>query len=313
MINHKLKYLRRRMAATLLLLVGTYSTAVAQYGETAPIVGTGRVSVRKPADRLRARIPLSARGKTVRKAAESLKEKAAAARLQLETLGADKDSIRMGDVNIDAGVSDTHHRMRMQFGSSISGRASEEDAPIDAMIVVRQYVAADWKLQGEGIELLARSDELRRKIQETSFSDEADQQDELSPEELEVMEEARMFGESDDEDPDKPAIVFLATIAEEEQKKMAADAFARAKKAAAELAAAAGKKPGRMLTIRNGSEMGDVNDWNEYEMQQQFGRTQYKMMQEDMQQRNEERTIQGTDPGGLRFQYFLSVGYELAD
>ena len=78
MINHKLKYFRRRMAATLLLLVGTYSTAVAQYGETAPIVGTGRVSVRKPADRLRALIPLSARGKTVRKAAESLKEKAAA-------------------------------------------------------------------------------------------------------------------------------------------------------------------------------------------------------------------------------------------
>lgn len=300
----------RRTAALLICFSSWSPVSVAQYLDVVPVSGTGSAEIRKPADRLRAVIPLSGRGENVRKAAAALKDREDAAKIQLLTLGAKKDSIRLGELSIDNGVSDTHQRMLLQLRGALPNRSGGEADDMKQMIVVRRYLSAEWPLKGDGVELLARAEEVRRQVLGTEFNDAADEE-ELSEEEQELMEEARMFGESDQEDPNKPAVFFVASVSDDEQKKIAADAFRKAKEAADVLAAAAGRKLGRLLSVAESHDA--EGDWNQYEMQRQFGEVQYRMMYEDAAARDEQRTIRSITPMSLTFDYAVTVGYEFEE
>ena len=116
----------RRTAALLICFSSWSPVSVAQYLDVVPVSGTGSAEIRKPADRLRAVIPLSGRGENVRKAAAALKDREDAAKIQLLTLGAKKDSIWLGELSIDNGVSDTHQRMLLQLRGALPNRSGGE-------------------------------------------------------------------------------------------------------------------------------------------------------------------------------------------
>ncbi len=282
----------------------------------APIVGTGTVHLQKPSSKLRTFIPLTAKGKGIAEAAAAIQEKVKATRLQLNALGAEKDSIIVGKLGIDDATSDMHRQMAQQMGrlGSFGGAVSTEQSDgVASMIVVRQQITADWPLTGDGTDLLVAAHKLRQSILETPFNDDGDADEELSAEELELMEEAQMFSESGEADPNQPAIMFIAMITSEERATLMKKAFAKGRIQAESLADASGTKLGKLISVRQLPTESD-GGWSNYEMMERYGRAQFAAIQAQLRNsKDADLMAYGEKPTDLTFSVSVSVGFELIE
>ena len=301
-------------AVVLLLSCAVPAAAQDDSAQTSAVTGVGSAELEKTAGRMHVVVPLTAQGKDIQEAAETMQEKLAAARLLLSGLGAEEKTVRSGPLKLDSGQTDTHREMIMHLSGSLRPHRSEADPAeqMNEMVMVRQLVTADWPLKGEGIELLAMVHSLKKKISETTFDDNSETIAKLSPEEQELLEEAQMFGESDDEDPDQPNIFFTATITEAEREELMKKAFQKARQAAERLAAASGTKLGKLVLLRDGNAA--QNEWASYAYMEQYGQTSVAALQ-DFRAQDQDPDLQktGTEHTGLTFRFSVTVGYEIAE
>ena len=298
------------------------SPAIAQYQlpGNSPIETSGVASVEKAAQRMRAIIPLKARGKTVKEASTSMDDVVSAAKVTLISLGADKDSFGSGKLMIDLGTSSQHRRMRLQmmggrggggFGpfGRIDASGLEEEAGGAQLVMVKMNLVAEWQLTETGVDLLQRAFDLQNSINEASFGDEGEDE-ELSGEEAELIEEAEMFGGESSSGGNTPLITYVATITQDEYDSLQKQAYNDALKEAERMASISGNRLGKLATIRASVAGGRGDEYARYAMQEEYGSNATSMM-EFLTSASPLVAI-GKEVQGITFSTSIQLGFEFA-
>ncbi len=290
-------------------------------GERLPVVsGRGAVVLKRPPTVLVMSIELLGKGKDVAEALDKLKDRREAALLQLESLGADIDSVRFSEPS----TSNSASALRSQFERMVrarvmsSGRATPKGLKLPDVVAVSTNLTARWPLSGETPEQrLVVSEQLEEKIRKSDLAG-VKQADDTSEEEQELMEEMEatmgggMFGNDEEVPPGTPQFIYGANITPQEREAAMAEAYQKAKQQAARLAAAAGAELGPLANLSQG---GASSDDPRYEMYQ-YG---YGMpgAQRVMMQLMRDAAISGEGEsfsqefGTVTFQFSITAGFHL--
>lgn len=271
-----------RFCGRRLLVVPTVAAAClgasAARGERpeASVSGIGSASVERMPERMRVAFPLTAKGDSLAAALAKLKEKRTTTEGALTLLGAEKASIKFGDVNVQKQEeAEEMNRMLMErMGRSRRATASStpttgEEKPKSEATNAVVFVTADWPLPTGGPEeLLVAVHGLQKKINDADLGG-AKEKQKLSPEEEELQAEMQQMMSNSQPGaakPGAPTFVFVAEIPEEERAKFLAAAFAKAKASAERTAAAAGRKLDKLTAVESGpGGGGDVDGgWSSY-------------------------------------------------
>ena len=119
------------MVSVWLLFSLLSSAARAQYnmmggftpaGSGQTISAAGTATVRKMPSSLRMHIELVAKEKSLEEALDKMKDRREAALVQLDTLGADKDSIRFGDPSLSSDQSEQRRNIEKMIAQRMRGR-----------------------------------------------------------------------------------------------------------------------------------------------------------------------------------------------
>lgn len=241
------------LAITLSLMVPAAANAQ-QPGQRA-IVGMGTASAKQKPTMLRMRVQLSEKAGTTEEALQKLADRKEAAKLQLESLGASADSIKVTDATFPSTESDTQQQMRMMAMSQMRarGRVPEGLKPVKSVTVV-STVTAEWPLdQEKNQEMLMFVSGVKDKVVEADLAG-LNEPKELTPEEEEMQAEMeQMMGgyySNESENPGEPKFHYVAVVSDEARKQAMADAFAKAKSQAEMLAAAAGVELGPLQALQ---------------------------------------------------------------
>jgi len=142
--------------------------------------------------------------------------------------------------------------MRQQMG-----RAGKKPTTAQAKVVkLAATLKAEWALNGSGDELLTNSWSLVEKIKSADVGGKKNAPA-LTPEQQEEQEEqqgmaeqmAAQMGDGSQADPREPQFVYVARLSEDEQARVAGEAFVKAKAEAARLAKAAGADLGALRQL----------------------------------------------------------------
>ena len=249
------------------------------------VSGTGSEVVKQPPTLLRMTVQLTGKGKTVAEALTQLKDRREAAVMQLDSLGATKDSLNLTDPELSAGVSPRQQQMErsllQQWRSQ--GRRVPKALQIPRSVVVSSTLTAEWPLQElTPEELLPFAKDLEDKIQEADLGG-LNEPQELSAEEQELAEEMaeRTSDYGYDEEqakPGEPQFFYLARISDQQRDQALAAAFGRAKLQAEILARAAGVKLGKLASLHASAMPASNEDFPDeayaYRMRQLLSRRQ---------------------------------------
>jgi len=281
------------------------------FGGGPPLSGSGTATIERPAERLRAVIPLTDQGEDVRSAVEALNEKIDVVKVELTSMGAEQDSIRTTPVSIDEGTSDAHRQMLMRMRAAMAGGGfgdvdeEDEEESGDTMISVRTRLTVEWPLPaGNPVELLEAAWKIKNAIDGAEFNG-AEEED---SEEQEMLEEAMMFGESDDETSDQVQVVFLAKVSEEEHAELMKKAFAKARAEAETLAAAAGVKLGRLTGVQT-----DDDDYGYAAMARSWMSDSDGDLSSHLSPEEAGSTAVGKSAAQLQFSVTVNAGFEFAE
>jgi uncharacterized protein YggE len=255
-----------------------------QYGSGGGVVsGSGTVSIERMPEGMRMSIMLTAKGKDLKEALASLKDRTDAAKAQLATLGADKTSVKTESPQLSAGKTNQQRQMEMMMAQRIRGggakKPKKEEKP---QVNVSTTLTAQWPLRAkETEELLIAANTLQEKIKAADLAGTKDAK--LSPEEEEAfaeMEESGMgrYGGDEGPKPGEPSFHFYTSITEAEKEKSLADAFKKAKEKAARVAKAAGSELGKLASLTETEAGADSDDYRSayggdpyaYQMMQQL-------------------------------------------
>ena len=204
--------------------------------------GTSRIAVKPTA--LRMYIELTGRGPTLKEGLAKLNERREAALLQLEMMGADKQSITSSDPSLSTAQSQHRQQVEMMIGQRLMslGRKLPEGLKTPTLATVSQTLSADLPLKTEtAADLLLESNALIEKIKEADLGG-TKEQEELSPEEEELMEEmTNMMGSDNDEVAiGEPYFTFVGRISDEQRDNAMAEGFKDAVSNASRLVRATG-------------------------------------------------------------------------
>lgn len=307
------------LLATLALLIAA-SPAVAQPQASlnaVPVAGQGSASMSVAPETMRVLILLKAEGKSVEAAASAMEETLEAARLELTALGATKDSFKTDDLKVDTELGDKYSRLRsemMSYGGGFGGRGRPKmpEPKVSDVVRVKQYLAADWPLEKSGVPLLAQSVDLGRKLKEIDFGGSSSNSD-LSPEEAEMLEEAGMFMDEEEEDSG-PKIFYIASITREQKNELQEEALQMAKSNAEEMARLVDKQIGDVLMIQSSDS--DASPYNQIAMSEYgyggYGRGETPPQQLIVPQSRQKLFKVSDKPAAQQFQIGLRVGYEFS-
>lgn len=232
---------------------GAASLAYAQ-ATPAMVSGTGVATVERPAQIMRMQIELSATAPTLKQALAALKDRREAAQAQVETLGADKSTLKFGQVALRNDPNDQRQQMERVVRSR-PGRRPGKDGKTPA-VPTSQTVAvgltADWPVaKGTAEQVLLAVNEIQTKVEAADLAGIKEKKS-LTPEEEELAEEMAQMHDrygQEAQQPGKPQFLFIAKITDAERDKALADAFAKAKAQAARTAKAAGAELGGLLRV----------------------------------------------------------------
>ncbi len=280
-------------------------------GSGPSVAANGSVTVKLKPSMVRLVIQLPGKGKTMEEALAQLTDRRDAARLKVAELGASKETIVTADpVSIDGASSDQQRQMqRMLVQMRAQGRRVPAKPPAPS-IAVQSTLSAEWQLTAKTPdELLTSTHKLEDAIRKADLGG-ANQPQEPTPEEQEVaeeMENADMYGMSEEGlKPGEPQFLYVARLSDDQRQKALADAFAKAKAEARQLATAAGAQLGDLISLSSMSS--PVNDMsgNNYR--------QYAQMMYLQQMANEgqiENEIAGPQPGLVSFRIAVMVEFQL--
>ncbi len=260
--------------------------ASAAPGTDATVSSSGVASLRTAPSRLRVVMALQAVGETPQAALKNLKTKREAAVAKLKALKADEGSLSFDTPRV-GNSADANSPVGLLIGRTIvettPGGIRTYSAPTPALspnwapvmptapgrgtpvkklptlYTARVVLRTEWPLLAEGPErLAAAAAEIREKVRAAKLNEEQEPMN-LSAEEQELLEEAKMGmtptqphvfpGSPGMSSPDGPEFVYVAKFSDAQRKKALAQAFAKAKAGAADLAEAAGMKLGPIVTL----------------------------------------------------------------
>jgi hypothetical protein len=298
------------------------AAARAQYSEAGLVSGTGAVQIERLPEMMRMRVVVTAKGSTLEEALAALKDKTDAAKGQLATLGAAKDSVNVDAPQVAAETNDQRRQMQMMMAQRLRGNRrppkKEETKP---PVSLSATVTAEWPLAAKSVEeLLVAATALQEKVVAADLAGAKEADNNLTPEEQEALEEmedemAMAYGGEEEAKPGEPVFLFVAAIAEAEIDKARAEAFQKAKSDAASLAKAAGAKLGKLSSVSG--EAGAGIDTEDY-VYGGYDSAAYQMMrrmQAGVRAAGAEPAPEaiGATPGKVIFQVTMTASFELAE
>ncbi len=288
----------------------------AQNAPNESVVGAGSASIERPAVAMRLHVELFGKGKTLEEALENLKDRREAARVQLEALKADPQSIAFGTPTLSNPESEQRRRFEAMVAQRFSARGREvpKALKVPKSFTVSASLTAEWPLEADSVEqALLATQALQDKVKAADLAGTKDAE-ELSPEEEELAEEmADMMDYTGQEEvkPGEPYFLYVARISEEDRSKAFAEAFAKAKGQAAELARAAGARLGPLVALSGGG--GGTSDYGDdmygYERRSYLMRLAGR--QEGPWEAAEQNEAVSGDPGSVAFTFHVNAVFRL--
>ena len=212
--------------------------------------------IRRPADRMRVVVAVTARGKDLDEALLRLKVKRVSLTTQLAGLGALKESVVMSPAFRRPGNLDQQWQIDvMQQRKRNEGQKTPEKT-IPQPTVLTLHLKADWPLpvqgQGQDDALLSSVLKLQDKIKAADlgglkalkgrFPKDEDAEETLD-------EDPLNFQQDESQVPGRPVFYFVANITDDDRKQAIAEAFQKIKVSAAQLADVAGVRLGNMQRL----------------------------------------------------------------
>jgi uncharacterized protein YggE len=302
------------------LLPMTLTVAAAQSQEKDTVTGVGFVRVQRPATALRMHVQLTAKGKTLVEALARLKEQREAVAAQLEKLNAEKESIAFRNPAVSAAQNAQQRKIESLIAERMAARGKKVAKPAKPLVTVTGMLTAQWPLEADSPEkLLLAAESLQEKIKAANLSGPKDAE-RLSPEEQELVEEAAgedndPFGRSSGSDeeqvvPGRPMFLYVARLAPKEREKAMAEAFAKARSQAGELAKAAGVQLGPLAGLSGqGGKANTGDDMSSYN-RRQYMYAQW-MASQAAASGQEERPDEavGPNPASLGFDFYVTATF----
>jgi hypothetical protein len=244
-------------------------TSVAQ--ETGGVAVRASAESSAPAELLRMSMAIEAQGGDFQTALEVLAEKKKKAMIGMEKLDALEDSFEFGETERGAGgdTSSMMQQLRRQMGND--PRAAKM-LKIKPPVTLTITVTADWKLEGDGDELLIACDELKQKITDADIGGTkvkaklSDEQAEVAEEMAAMMNEHQSYGGSNEVEAGKPTFYYVRTVSAEDHDKLVAEAFAKAKTKADRLVKSTGLSLGSIqrVAVNGDTDMSEFYGYDPY-------------------------------------------------
>lgn len=243
-------------------------------GLSGNVSGTGVVKIEKQPTVMRMKIDLITKAGSIKEALKNLEDRKKSARKQLEDLGADAKSIKIGAASVSNAQSEQQQQMSMMMEmiNERRGRSARETAPKTAVpITVECSLTADWNLTAKTPgELLEFVHPLQQEIRDADISGAKDATA-LTPEQQELIEEMgseyryNRYSSSSESQPGTPMFAFAAPISEDEQDQALAEAFQKAKAKASRLSKAAGMSLGKLVSVSSNESQGPgIDEYSDY-------------------------------------------------
>ncbi len=251
-----------------LALVSAAALAPAQAPSEGAVAGTGTAVLKRPPELLRMHIELTAKGKDLKEALARLKECREAARLQLTTLGAAKDSVEFGELALVNEKTDRQRQMEMMVRERVRGGGGKKPGkPAPEPVVVSATLRADWPLKAaDPEELMLTAHALQEKIKAADLAGLKEAKP-LTPQEEELAEEMAVLGQMrpdmmNEPKRGEPSFLFVARVPEAEYAKLLAEAFQQARTEAGRLAQAAGAALGPLRQLSHAPQAASGPDYS---------------------------------------------------
>jgi uncharacterized protein YggE len=300
---------QRAFAAALVLgLIGGASIAKAQ--TTPSVTSTGTAKIEQMPTIVRMHIQLSGKGKAVREALAGLKDRREAATVNLEALGARKESIKVGEPTIGAATDERSRQMEMMIRQRMAGRQRGKKPEVKKPVTVTATMTAEWVLpSGSPEDLLVAAHELQEKIKAADLAG-MKEAEKLSAEEEELAEEMSQvdtYGGEEAAKPGEPAFQYVVRITDDQHKKLVAEAFTKARDQAASLARAAGSQLGALQQLQSH----ETESMHETEIYSRMG-YRYASSPYVPQANEDVREAVGDAPGKVTYQVMINASFGLA-
>lgn len=312
MVHHQLR---------LLIAILTFScglSAFAQPSVPGSVAGTGSASLSRIPEILRVQVAITSKGATLKEALAALKTRSDAARLQVITLGAEKESVKVDAPRIAVQDPNRRRAMDMMMAQRVKqagkkGAAKDKTAP---PVEVTSTLTAEWKLTAKDPEaLLLAVHPLQEKIRSADLAGKAEAE-KLSPEQQEMLEEMEAAGQnrfssSDEEPAGAPDFLFVSRVNTAEHEKAMRDAFQSAQTQAGKLAKAAGSELGSLRSITSFDDpSGEYEDYG----RRGYGQSAYRLMQQAARKRatgDAPLEAVGVEPSLVKYTISLTVAFDL--
>lgn len=282
--------------------------------------GTGNVVIKRLPDTMRVQVAIIGKGANLKEAVAALKTRVDAARKQVESLGADKESITVDTPRIFEQQNDQRRQMEVMMAQRMRGGGGKKNAKnkTSPPVMLSSQLTASWKLDAKDAEdLLLKSHPLQEKIKSADLGG-SKEAEKLSPEQEELLEEAEAQGFSPYDDgsqqkPGEPMFYFVTRITEEERDQALADAYQKATVAATRLAKSAGAKLGRLKSVQD-TNYGGAMDEEYYDGNYNYNSRSYRAMQfvRNQQGRSDEKLEAiGAEPGQVKYAVNVTASFDL--
>jgi hypothetical protein len=280
------------------------------------ITATGAASLKRKPTVLRMYLELIAKGSTLDEAMKKMKQRREGAVAQLETLKADKNATTFGDLGLSSAKSPRQRQIETMIAARMQSRgkkAAKNQAPQPVAVTV--LLTAQWTLDAEAPEqMLVVAQTLQDKIKAADLAGSKDAE-KLSPEEQEVLDESAQMMDSSGEQqtpPGQPYFVFVAKISKADGEKLLAEAFAKAKVQAADLAKAAGVELGPLVGLSGqygGQHSLGENEYNPYDNYSPIRRMLAQLTTDDDDESGQE--AMSNDPASISFKGYVQASFHL--
>jgi hypothetical protein len=242
------------------------------------VVGAGQAVISRPAQIIRMSATISADAKDITSALAKLKTLQEDDRKKLADLGATAESVEFGSAQLPGGGD-----ARQQYIQRMMRRNGAKPAAKEPSVIVSCTLKAEWPIKSADDSMLADSYALQQKVKAANLTGGKDAKT-ATPEEQEVLEEAQAVAEQNGQDPavGEPAFVYVIHVSPDDQAAATAEAFKKARAAAARLAQAADAQLGALRQLSSGtSGPGEANPYVAAMMQREMGITAPAPVQND--------------------------------
>jgi hypothetical protein len=307
-----------------LAAVSVADRAQAQHGSSGEgvVSGNGVIVISRKPETMRLQIVLQGKGANLKDALASIKARGEAAKKQLVTLGAGKDSIKLDDAKIAEPDNDQQQQqmrrqiMMMQRATGKAVKPGKKAAKTPDPILVSATITAEWKLEAKSAdELLMAVHGLQEKIKGADIAGTKDAE-RLTPEQEEALEEMQAengfnsYNQNEGPKPGEPVFLFVTHISDADRDKAFGDAYQKAKTDAGRIAKAAGAELGDLKSLSARSASGNAN--------QGYNSRAYRAVQmarmaaggSDDDDENSTEAV-GADPSLVKFNVTIMAAFDL--